>query len=553
MDNTDQVNALLKLLDAQKDAYNETFRQVHELLAQNIAATVSSTTTGGQGAPSIPPQSPRHSVSGNTERLGRSRKFSTGLQTLTTSSESKRTGEDSDQEDDEAYYVSSTLEPQIYTEDTLRLHLQSYKWNQYGAKILETIIDNRSRLLRSPLIAKRKGDVDDRSHLTHYQVFDVGPDGAPLPLDFTNIEQESSKAQAVWRAISEINQPPKECLATGRISIVREPSPILFGAVHHTMSKHFDVDDLFRHLVETEGSSATMHRAFDEDPRRQKSFIFNFEYFTIIGRDCKPMKWQLADQQEERSASHISITRCSSVVALALDGPAVRKVRNPSRQATNSHGFAYDPWSAWHVLNLQCYPDWNASLDVHETSNHYVNGVEAFLVTVLGELRDAQKRFEEIHKAIKVMIMPQLEFMFNSEIRDRLLFEDKDFTHSRRYFWAYQTLGLMNDSIRSMIDAVEDTFTEQVWLGTHKTLWPLLEQDSPRNMYFKKRMSTLRSKFEQEIVKLRTQIRENEERRRDVRSLKEELFTGTSLQESRKSDEACCYGISARPLIVHRY
>lgn len=33
-------------------------------------------------------------------------------------------------------------------------------------------------------------------------------------------------------------------------SIVREPSPILFAALHYTMNDHFDMDEVFRLLVE---------------------------------------------------------------------------------------------------------------------------------------------------------------------------------------------------------------------------------------------------------------------------------------------------------------
>lgn len=42
------------------------------------------------------------------------------------------------------------------------------------------------------------------------------------------------------------------------------------------------MDELFRHLVVSDGTSANMHRAFDDDVRRQRSFVFNFEYFTVI-------------------------------------------------------------------------------------------------------------------------------------------------------------------------------------------------------------------------------------------------------------------------------
>jgi hypothetical protein len=66
---------------------------------------------------------------------------------------------------------------------------------------------------------------------------------------------------------------------------LRELSPILFGAVHHVYSRYFDIDELFRCLVEVEGSSASMHRAFDEDVRKQRTFVFNLEYYTASRQD----------------------------------------------------------------------------------------------------------------------------------------------------------------------------------------------------------------------------------------------------------------------------
>lgn len=283
-----EASELLKQLDAQRDAYLDTFKQVHELLAQNLASTVSPARKASQATQDTPlpepqsPRSPRPSfVGGASEREPYARKVSAGIATLTTSSESKGTGEDSDSDDDEALYVSSTLEPQKHDEETLRKHLQSYQWTVQDAKVLETVVDNPARMLQHPLIPNRKGPLADRSQFSHCQVFDVGPDGAPLEIEWEHVERESSRAQAIWYAIKELNQPPKERLAVGRITIVREPSPILFGAIHYTLCKSFDMDELFRHLVNTEGSSANMFRAFDEDVRKQRSFVFKFEYFTV--------------------------------------------------------------------------------------------------------------------------------------------------------------------------------------------------------------------------------------------------------------------------------
>lgn len=130
------------------------------------------------------------------------------------------------------------------------------------------------------------GTSEDRSHYSHYQVFDVGQDGAPVPVDVSHIPEVTSKATALWHAIKDINQPSRERMAVGRITIAREPSPILFGAIHLTMLKTFDMDEIYKLLVESESTAAHVHQAFDEDRRRQSSFVFSFEYFTVIGEEC---------------------------------------------------------------------------------------------------------------------------------------------------------------------------------------------------------------------------------------------------------------------------
>ncbi|KAL9093891.1 MAG: hypothetical protein Q9165_003814 [Trypethelium subeluteriae] len=538
MDNTAKVEALLKQLNAQQDAYLETFSKVHELLAQNLAisAQTKSESEGSPGSPRSPGPSASRITTGSTME---DRKQSGVPSTLQTSSASRATGEESDQEYDECYYVQVPLESQSYDHEELREHLQNYEWDFGCRRILETVVDNPVRLQQEWLFPNTPGPVDDRSHYSGYQIFDVGIDGAPLPVDVTQVESVTSKATAIWHAIKDINQPSKDRKAVGRITTLRELSPILFGAVHLTMHRTFDVDELFRHLIDSESSSSHVHRAFSNDPRQQSSFVFSLEYFTILGDECKPMKWQLADRQEERARHHIPITRCTSVIALSLGGKPIRKVRNPGRRVKNStsHGHAYDPWAPWQVLNLQCYPDWKSSTDVHESSRNYVNGPEAFMVTLLGEYRDAQRRFDDLYRRITKLITPSLNFMFDASLRDALLFEDRNFTFSRRYFWAFQTLGIINDSIKAMIDAYEDAFPASVWDGTHKTLWPLLEPDSPRSAFYRKKMASLKQQFEVEIANLRTLIEENNERRAEIRSLRDQLFSGTSVLESRKSVE----------------
>jgi hypothetical protein len=174
-------------------------------------------------------------------------------------------------------------------------------------------------------------------------------------------------------------------------------------------------------------------------------------------------------------------------------------------------------------------------MDIHDSSKHYVNGIEAFMTTVLGEYRDAKRRFDDITDVISKRVRPPLEFMFNSAIRDRLLFEDADYSMARRYFWAHQTLGIMNESIKAIVDAYEDEFTDDVWEGKHKTVWPLLDEHSSRNVYYKRRMAGLKQEFKIVVQQLKDLMAENNGRRQEINGLKEDLFTGTSIRESRNS------------------
>ncbi|KAM0814002.1 hypothetical protein AB5N19_14004 [Seiridium cardinale] len=526
-----KIEALLNRLDEQRDAYLESHDLVRQLLEE--------TRETSQSPPQIPqtsqaPQTPPAVSQPDT----RWRKASTGLDSLVTSSASRATGDNSDDEGiGEDFFAHTPLEPQEYTHDGLRAHLRSYKWSKEGRRILGNVLEDPKFPLQSNLFPTAAGTVPDRSHLSHYQVFDVGGDGAPLAVETHEQELPPSNAMRIWHAIKEVNRPANERRAVGRISVMHELSPVLFGAIHYTMHDSFDVDELFKHLVQSEGSSASLHRVYDANERRRRSFVFNLEYFTLLGDNCQPMAWQLADRQEQRGEHHIAITRCSSVIALHLGGKPIKRIKDRSRRANGNYGSIYDPFAAWQVLNIQCYPDWQCSLDVHDSTKHYVNGVEAFMVTILGEFKDAQRRFEGIYHRITRLITPPLDFMFDEDVREKLLFEDAEFTFTRRYFWAAQTLGIVNESIKAMIDAYEDNFTEEVWLGTHKTLWLLEEQDSPRNLYFRKKMSVLREKFKAQMRSLGKLIVEIDARRNEIRTLREELFVGTSIQESRKSVE----------------
>ena len=125
--------------------------------------------------------------------------------------------------------------------------------------------------------------------------------------------------------------------------------------------------------------------------------------------------------------------------------------------------------------------------------------------------------------------------MFKQAVRNRLLFEDDEFTNSQRYFWAHQTLGVMNEDIQEMVAAYRHCFKERVWNGTDKIIWPGDENSSSRFANWRKRMRRLRQDIEYELHQLEKIINKNEVKMTEIKSLRDDLFSGTSVLESRRS------------------
>ena len=460
------------------------------------------------------------------ERNGPPRSVFSGITGLTGDS-------DTDSGDDESFFVQQYLPTDSHAEEGLRLYLKQHEFDEYGGMILGPIRHDKGFLDRSNLFTDDESTSKRNEDHVHGVVYDVGTDGAAL-LSRTD---SKSLSQAMFQSLSQTNVDPSKRQAVGRIAIVREPSALLFGVCHYTLRSHFDMDGLYRLLSNESATKAYMRSGFKRDARRQRTFVFAIKAFTIVAENRKPFLWQKSDKDLTSSPTHIPITTCSSVIALSLSGAHIKSVKSKTRRAITKVGHVYDPFAPWRVLNIQCYPDWKSTVDDHEANRHYVNGPDAFLVTLLTEYRDATKRFMDINKRIVTLVTPPPEFMFDRNTRDLLLFEDETYTYSRRYFWAFQTLATMNDSIEALIHAYRETFTDDVWNGKDKMLWPGQKDQSSRFNNWRRKMGNLRKEFEVEIGQLEKVLEMNIREQKDIKSLRDQLFSGTSVLESRKSVE----------------
>ena len=157
---------MIKKLAEDRATYLDTISRTHDLLAKALEAHAT-------GTPSQPLTS---------ERLRRN----TGTTLATTTTDDIVTApkdsnfsieEDSDTDDDESLFVQQKLQPKSYKEEGLRKHIREYPWTEAGRSILRDIIDNEEILTRRHLFPTQIGPVKDRSHLSHYSIFD----GTVLP------------------------------------------------------------------------------------------------------------------------------------------------------------------------------------------------------------------------------------------------------------------------------------------------------------------------------------------------------------------------------------
>lgn len=131
----------------------------------------------------------------------------------------------------------------------------------------------------------------------------------------------------------------------------------------------------------------------------------------------------------------------------------------------------------------------------------------------------------------------QSDFIFDIDLRDKLLFEDVDYTYSRRYFWSFNCLAMINESIKSMISAYDGTFSDSFWQGKDPSLWPHPDPESVEGQSYLAQLRLLRYELEWSMDDLGSLIKSNIELKQQIESLREQLYSGSAVKENRMAIE----------------
>ncbi|KAK1979665.1 hypothetical protein LZ30DRAFT_596412 [Colletotrichum cereale] len=455
--------------------------------------------------------------------------------------------------------VSKLIKRVAWTDDQLLRHLKYFDFTGGAAIGLADVIKRQSEIDENADFATFAAYESQGYVSSTFELYDVDKEGVPRPVgkqldgqlrgaasDVIPSLSQIVDAPTVWNALKGIHADGQ---AVGLVTILQEPSPLMLGALHMTMVPYFDMTELLDHFITDHGNNgkttAHVHRAFARDPSprhlRQRSFFFVFKYYTVVGEGLEPAPYQKYDKRpaDRRARDHIDIAECSSILALSLSGPPRQSVKQTRRREGPQEGFLFDTFAPWHLLSIQSFPDDEHTLrgGDAEARKNFPSGPYAFLDALVTEYRDATKRNLALHARIAKLITPPTEFMFDARLRDKLLFEDKHFTYIRRYFWAYNTLGVVNEGLRAMLAAYRDTFPDDFWEGRHQTLWPHPSPDSPEGGAYRDKMAPLRSDLERACRDLETVHAKNAATRKEIENLRDQLFSGSSIKESRRAIE----------------
>ncbi|KAF5000776.1 hypothetical protein FDECE_11131 [Fusarium decemcellulare] len=485
--------------------------------------------------------------------------------------------------------VRSPLEQMQLSDDKLLQHLRDTEFPPEMASLLEEVFKRYPDIDLSMSFREFAAYEREGYNQSTFEVYEVGRDCRLTKLSADGDAEEQSDvkytgagpyesptdnvdAPTVWETIRDVNLGGE---AVGRITIVQEPTPLILAALNLAMSSQFDMSELLAHLLTDEPNRgrthAFMNRAYERSPSpalssspfvsqsspiplpvglpavapttanlRQRSFFFVFKYYTVVTPPLEPAPWQRFDKRpsDKRLGDHIDIAECGAVLALSLGGETTKAPRMRSRRERAREGFLFETFGPWHLLAIQSFPDNAHTVRGEEfQQKKYVNGPYAFLDLLIAEYRDAGKRNQFLHDRVTKLITPPTEFMFDPKLRDKLLFEDKHFTYIRRYFWAYNTLAVVNNGIKAMISAYFETFTDTFWAGTHPILWPHPSPETADAAAYRERMANLRRELDKVVHELGEVLKRNERTRKEIENLRDQLFSGSSIKESRRAIE----------------
>ena len=149
---------MLKQLADDRTKYLDTLSRAHNVLAEALSVASS-----GKPPPRLTTEAVRRNNGSESATLE--------VETVSKDAGNSLEEEEDNTDDDESLFVQQTLPTEVYDEAGLRKHIKEYDWTEAGRDILGNIAGRDQVIQRGTIFPTTTGEVEDRSHLSHYSIF----------------------------------------------------------------------------------------------------------------------------------------------------------------------------------------------------------------------------------------------------------------------------------------------------------------------------------------------------------------------------------------------
>ncbi|MCJ1286591.1 hypothetical protein MMC26_005937 [Xylographa opegraphella] len=305
-----------------------------------------------------------------------------------------------------------------------------------------------------------------------------------------------------WEMIRRVAPPEEPQAPYARVIVAGALNPDTVLSLLVCLRSHFEMGGICSALFTT-ASQARILYDHDEQDRHFVRSYFAITYFSSERHDMN-FPWHENGPFYE-SLDSTTVTRCHVVVALTdwedLD-------RN----------------TCWTILVVNTTPHTVESSLLRPKS---CNGILEYVTHIGDEMDQANLRMSRFSETVWRTVKLPRDFIFNEDARERLFLEDAQLTLARRYFWALQTLSMINESLNSIVETWEK----------HQSAF----ETNDRLPYFHRKMTPK----ETSAVRMATQeiagtidsivkrIAKNEQRRSEIMTLRDGLLSTSQLVEHR--------------------
>ncbi|KAF2492963.1 hypothetical protein BU16DRAFT_564265 [Lophium mytilinum] len=194
----------------------------------------------------------------------------------------------------------------------------------------------------------------------------------------------------------------------------------------------------------------------------------------------------------------------------------------------------YAPFKPWSILVVPAVPHLRLWREHRlETDVRLANASEAWIWVIAAEHKYVYDHMMSLFQKISAKVSPPRDFMFNLDYIEELLFDDENYTKSELYFWAHQSLEMIQGTLKEIIEQW-DMYSSNTDLFDFRKE----SQRSEKAKHYAARMEQVSKGMEDLIKKFRGLIEDCKSKQKAIAALRDGLFNGSAVLESRNSSKS---------------